>query len=102
MARLKYLVKWNYASSKGVYMVEDVVELDASLAEEINRDSPGVLVEEKNNHHGGTENTEKNSGEEEDLTPNPFPDPLQGAEAAGKGEEKRDRMVREPKKRRGG
>ncbi len=46
---------------------------------------------DKNNHHGGTEDTEKNSGEEEkrDLTHAPSLDPLQGAEAA-KGRERRD------------
>lgn len=44
---MKYTVQWNYTSSLGGPWLEgDVVEIDdPAVAETINRDSPGVLVE---------------------------------------------------------
>ncbi len=44
----RYKVQWNYSSALGgPWRKGDVVELDPDLAEAINRDSPGVLVEAK-------------------------------------------------------
>lgn len=41
---MKYKIKWNYKSSYGgPWMKGDVVELSDTQAEEIDRDSPGVL-----------------------------------------------------------
>jgi len=85
--KIKYLVKWNYASSMGVYLVDQVVELEVGKAAEINRDSPGVLVEEEITTEAQSAQSKNLVGEEEETE---------------KKTTQRDRMVREPKKRRGG
>ena len=42
---MKYKVNWNYKSSLGgPFLKGDVVPLDEARAEDINRDSPGVLT----------------------------------------------------------
>lgn len=41
----KFKVKWNYRSSLGgPWMKGDIIELEESVGEAVNRDSPGVLV----------------------------------------------------------
>lgn len=69
---MKYIVKWNYKSGLGMFIRDETVELAPDLAEKINRDSPGVL-----------------EIVQESIT---IPSTI----------DKKDRMVREPKKRRGG
>lgn len=39
----RFKVAWRYESAYGVFAEGDVTEVDAELAEAINRDSPGVL-----------------------------------------------------------
>ncbi len=44
---MKYLVQWNYKSSLGgPWVAGQMVDVSLQVAEAVNRDSPGVLVQE--------------------------------------------------------
>jgi len=48
-----YRAKWRYRSSIAAFDKDAILEISAAEAEAINRDSPGVLVEQKPPRKGG-------------------------------------------------